>query len=304
MRRRVATVLALALGAVALVAPTASASFHLVKIREVGNGGAGVPDYVELQMYASGENFFGSAHAKIQSYNASGAVLGTFEFTSNAASGQNQRTVYVSRDDGTPPIPADFTSPNLIVPNDGAVCYGINFTPGAALDCVAFGAFAGFPAGAPSPVGTAAPTIPSGQALARSIEPGCATLLEPGDDTNDSATDFSVGAMSPRNNSMAPVEMACTGGGGGGGDTDPPETKITKAPHKQITKPKVKIKFSSDEAGSSFMCKLDKKPSKPCESPYKARVKPGKHKFAVYATDQAGNADQSPAKVKFRRVRD
>jgi hypothetical protein len=300
MRGRAATVLALVLGTLALLAPTASASFHLVKIREVGNAGAGVPDYVELQMYASGENFFGSANAKIQSYDASGAVLGTFQFPSNAASGQNQRTVYVSRDDGTPPIPADFTSPNLIVPDDGAVCYGINFTPSAAIDCVAFGSFAGFPGGgAPSPVGTSAPTIPPGQALIRSIAPGCATLLEPGDDTNDSATDFSIGAMNPRNNSMAPVETACTGGGG---DTDAPQTKITKAPHKKITKAKVKVKFSSDEAGSTFKCKLDKKQYKPCDSPYKARVEPGRHKFSVYATDQAGNADSSPAKIKFKRV--
>jgi hypothetical protein len=301
MRGRAATILASALGGLVLLAPTASASFHLVKIREVGNGGSGVPDYVELQMYASGENFFGSAGAKIQSYDSTGAPLpmSTFQFPSNVASGENQRTVYISRDDGTPPIQPDFTSPNLIVPNDGAVCYGLGFAPGGAIDCVAFGSFAGFAGGAPSPVGTPAPTIPAGQALIRSIAPGCATLLEPGDDTNNSTTDFSLGAMSPRNNSMAPVEMPCAGGGG---DTDAPQTKITKAPHKTITKAKVKIKFSSDETGSTFKCKLDKKRFKPCDSPYKARVEPGKHRFAVYATDQAGNADATPAKIKFKRV--
>jgi len=30
------------------------------------------------------------------------------------------------------------------------------------------------------------------------------------------------------------------------------------------------------------------------------RLKPGKHKFLVQATDAAGNPDPSPAKVKFR----
>jgi hypothetical protein len=67
---------------------------------------------------------------------------------------------------------------------------------------------------------------------------------------------------------------------------------------------KVKFKFSSSEPGSSFECKLDKKKYKPCKSPKKyKRLKRGKHKFKVRATDAAGNTDPSPAKDKFKVVR-
>ena len=65
--------------------------------------------------------------------------------------------------------------------------------------------------------GTPAPALVSGMALRRSIAPGCSTLLEPSDDTNDSATDFSLTTPNPRSNSVTPTEMPCTPGGGGGG---------------------------------------------------------------------------------------
>ncbi len=93
------------------------------------------------------------------------------------------------------------------------------------------------------------------------------------------------------------------GGGGGGGTTDDltaPETTITKHPKKKSTKRRAKFKFESSEAGSSFECKLDRKPYKPCSSPFKKKVKVAKHKFRVRATDAAGNTDGSPAKFKFR----
>ena len=83
-------------------------------------------------------------------------------------------------------------------------------------------------------------------------------------------------------------------------DTDPPETTIDKGPKKKTKKRKAKLKFSSDESGSSFECKLDKKGFKPCESPYKKKVKVKKHKFLVRATDVAGNVDPTAAKRKWK----
>jgi hypothetical protein len=84
------------------------------------------------------------------------------------------------------------------------------------------------------------------------------------------------------------------------GDTTPPETTITKHPKKVTANPKVKFKFTSNEPGSTFECKLDKKAFKPCESPYKKTVKAdAKHKFKVRATDAAGNTDTTPAKFKW-----
>ena len=86
-------------------------------------------------------------------------------------------------------------------------------------------------------------------------------------------------------------------------DCDSPETTITKAPEKQTSKRKVRFKFTSDEPGSTFECRLNNKTFKPCESPFRKRVKAGrKHKFKVRATDGGGNVDPSPAKHKFRVV--
>ncbi|MFL5872691.1 MAG: hypothetical protein ACJ75T_04325 [Solirubrobacterales bacterium] len=98
------------------------------------------------------------------------------------------------------------------------------------------------------------------------------------------------------------------GGGGGGGTTGgPPPATDTKAPTATITKgPKsksastsAKFKFKSNEAGSTFQCKLDKGKFKSCKSPktYK-KLKPGKHVFKVRATDKAGNVGK-PATKKF-----
>jgi hypothetical protein len=89
-------------------------------------------------------------------------------------------------------------------------------------------------------------------------------------------------------------------GGGGGADTDPPQTTFAKDAPKRTHKHKVKFTFTSDESSSSFECKLDKKPYKPCRSPRKLKhLDDGKHKFKVRAIDAAGNVDPSPAKDKF-----
>jgi hypothetical protein len=83
------------------------------------------------------------------------------------------------------------------------------------------------------------------------------------------------------------------------GDTTPPNTKIGKGPKQKTTKPKATFTFSSTEAGSTFLCKLDKKPFAACRSPKKVKVKPGKHLFNFAAVDAAGNRDPSPAKFSW-----
>jgi Bacterial Ig-like domain len=84
-------------------------------------------------------------------------------------------------------------------------------------------------------------------------------------------------------------------------DTTAPDTTITTKPAKRITKKKVKLAFSS-EAGASFQCQVDGKAWRACTSPLKLKVKAGKHVVLVRAVDVAGNADATPAKVKFKRV--
>jgi len=87
-------------------------------------------------------------------------------------------------------------------------------------------------------------------------------------------------------------------------ESDPPETRIRKGPKKRTGLRKAKFRFSSDEPGSTFECRIDKKKFKPCRSPRKIkRLKAAKHKFLVRATDQIGNTDPSPARKRWRVTR-
>jgi hypothetical protein len=173
------------------------------------------------------------------------------------------------------------------------------------LDCVSWGAFPNTP-GVLAGTNAAPGGIPIGQSLTRSIAPGCPTLLEDADDTDDSATDFSLTVPTPRRNSVPPTETPCPEGGGeaGGeaGDTSPPETTITKGPKNKTKKKTATFEFSSTEPGSSFECTLDGRSSfKACASPFIVKVKKGKHTFQVQAIDQAGNADATPATDSWKR---
>jgi hypothetical protein len=297
MRRGTALIAFVA--AFVVAAGSAQASFHLTKIREVGNSNP--IDYVELQMYASGQTLVGTR--SLVSYDSTGAVASTFTFPSDVAHGENQRTILVTRAPGPFPVTPDFVATaddptgDLIVGEDRAMCFQSTVMPAVGIDCVSWGAYGGS-SGKPSPMGDPAPQLAAGSSINRTIAPGCPTLLEAGDDTDDSATDFAVGPATPRNNSTAPTEKPCKKP-----DTKAPQTSITKKPKRRITKARVRIAFKSSEAHSTFRCKLDAGRFKPCDSPFRKRIGLGRHKFRVAATDRAGNADASPAVVKFRRVR-
>jgi Tol biopolymer transport system component len=87
-------------------------------------------------------------------------------------------------------------------------------------------------------------------------------------------------------------------------DVDPPKTTIDKGPKGKVRSHKVKFRFSANEAGSSFRCKLDRSKFRPCQSPKRYRhLKTGKHTFRVFAIDAAGNVDASPAKRAFTIVK-
>ena len=81
-----------------------------------------------------------------------------------------------------------------------------------------------------------------------------------------------------------------------------PDTRITKKPRHASThdKVKVKIKFKSSIAGSTFECKLDgHRKWKRCKSPFKRRLGVGTHELRVRAVSPAGIPDRKPAKAKF-----
>ena len=95
-----------------------------------------------------------------------------------------------------------------------------------------------------------------------------------------------------------------TGGGNDGSNGTPlPNTQMKKHPGKRTTKRKAKFTFASTQAGSSFECKLDKKPFGACTSPFTKKVGLGAHKFQVRAVNAQGKADPSPAVFSWRVVR-
>jgi hypothetical protein len=61
----------------------------------------------------------------------------------------------------------------------------------------------------------------------------------------------------------------------------------------------VTIEFTASEA-STFTCALDAKLPRSCSSPISYRVRKGPHRFQVFATDAAGNADPIPDTVAWR----
>lgn len=301
MRRlgAVATVAALVLS---LAAPLARATFHEISIREVYPGSAASPEseYVELQMWAPGQNFVGG-HS-LRSYDDGSALLATTTFAGDVSGGANQSTILLA----TPSAEAQFgisadlaLPPNQLDPAGGAVCW-------EALDCVAWGNFKG---SLPGPVGSPATpgAIPDGMALRRTITPGCATLLEPTDDRDNSAADFSPVFPNPRPNSVAPSERPCAAAGGessgpngGQGGRGAPQTRLTGKPPRRSHDRTPTFRFAADERGAHFQCKLDAKPFKACRSPLTSnRLRPGHHVFSVRARDDSGRIDASPARYAF-----
>ncbi len=277
MGSRLAWVLIAALAGTLTVAPAAQATFHEIYVREVYPGSALAPNsgFVELQMYAGGQTFVGGQSLKL--YDAAGTVSGTFTFGSNVSNGASQQTILLG-DDGvddafgvTPDlVNAGFTSD----PAGGAACWA------GTIDCVAWGAFGG---STPSPAGSPAVPlgIPDGEALRRTIAPGCATLLELGDDSSDSATDLTVASPQPRNNGSAIVEQPCTG----------PTSTIDGKPSNPTNATSAAFTYHASAPGASFECMLDATAFVACEpagTEYGGPLADGSHTFQVQARSETG----------------
>ncbi len=198
-------------------------------------------------------------------------------------------------------------APSLLDPVGGAVCW-------ESLDCASWGSFSG---SAPSPTGSPASPggIPDGMALRRTIEPGCATLLERGDDRDNSVTDFAAVFPSPRPNSVSPSERACSVQTAAGGNSSPeggvagearkrPQTRIRSGPGHSIHDRTPTFRFTSSVPGSIYLCKLDGAAFKSCRSPFTTpRLGVGHHTFKVKARVPGGALDPSPASYDFTLVK-
>lgn len=92
-------------------------------------------------------------------------------------------------------------------------------------------------------------------------------------------------------------------------DTKAPRTSIAKHPPKLIVTHHRRVRgvfrFASNEAGVSFVCKVDRGLLRFCPKRLVRRFGAGKHTVRVRARDAAGNLDRTPAVFHFRvkRVR-
>jgi Putative esterase len=83
-------------------------------------------------------------------------------------------------------------------------------------------------------------------------------------------------------------------------DTTPPETTITGGPATVTNATSATFSFVSNEAGSTFQCRLDAAAFAVCTSPRTlAGLAAGSHTFEVRAIDSASNIDPSPASFSW-----
>jgi hypothetical protein len=225
-RRLRSALVALAVLAVSGVgASSASADFDLNKIRQIkGEGGASADtSYIQLQMYAPGQSLV-SGHP-ITIWDQDALVLGVAQPIAtlplagpNPPNADNQRSILIG---DTAVAGRDFTLDLSVYLSTLSGGSPPPFQAGAAcfdtVDCVSWGAFTGaqhLPDGT-TPNGGVLPATFSFQ---RNISPGCPTLLEDIDDTNNAQADFLVpGPFEGRPNSVTPTEVPCPGAGGAGG---------------------------------------------------------------------------------------
>lgn len=154
-----------------LFAAPASATFHLMRVREVYP--AGSASFVELQMLAVGEYQVGGHH--LVSYNANGTVANDFTMPNDvSANSRNNSTILITGPGYAAAFPggpsADELNPSLnLSPAGGALCW----VEGEPPDCVAWGNFTGpMPSHIPPLVvgNPASPTgVTAGKALRRTI---------------------------------------------------------------------------------------------------------------------------------------
>ncbi|HEX2030426.1 MAG TPA: hypothetical protein VHL78_03355 [Actinomycetota bacterium] len=199
---RIALVVAVAGSSLAAGTTTAGATSDQIRIREVFAGVAGAPtaQFVELQSSAPLQNQVGGKQIRV--FDASGALVDTFTFAAPVPVLLDQSTVLVA----TPAaesffgVEADLEMDAAAIGRGGGkLCY---FDPaaGRAIDCLAWGSYAGSAAGVGAPF-NAAEGFPAGAAVERSVSGGTdPTALDASDDTDESAADFRFAAASPRNN--------------------------------------------------------------------------------------------------------
>jgi subtilisin family serine protease len=83
-----------------------------------------------------------------------------------------------------------------------------------------------------------------------------------------------------------------------------PNARILRHPHRvvrtQASSARLRFLLGSDQAGSTFLCKVDRFPYRACKSPFRRRFGAGAHVLRVKARGASGLTDQTPASFRFR----
>jgi hypothetical protein len=87
-------------------------------------------------------------------------------------------------------------------------------------------------------------------------------------------------------------------------DTRPPETGFASRLRALVRTRKgsarLTVRFSADEPGAGFFCRVDRGPLRSCGASLTRRYRPGRHAIRVQARDELGNLDPTPALYRFR----
>ncbi|MFN2593881.1 MAG: hypothetical protein ABR579_03205, partial [Actinomycetota bacterium] len=199
----VVVVMSMVAGLMAVLAPPAAATFHLIKVREVYAGSATNPmsQYVELQMY-SAQQIFLAGH-KLTAYDSTGTDVGDFTFTSIMTNGASQAYVLLATPQAESEfdVTADLAMTPVLSPAGGKVCWATDQAP--PVDCASWGNYSGSKDDAGTPF-SANTGIPPGSAMQRKISGGDdPSSLDASDDTNDSSADFQLAQPDPHANGTA-----------------------------------------------------------------------------------------------------
>jgi hypothetical protein len=83
-----------------------------------------------------------------------------------------------------------------------------------------------------------------------------------------------------------------------------PSTTLLRHPravvHTRARSVRLVFRFGSDPAAASFLCRVDRRPYRPCASRFVRRYGPGRHALEVKAQGPTGLTDPTPAVFRFR----
>ncbi len=116
----------------------------------------------------------------------------------------------------------------------------------------------------------------------------------PASDLSPGATKVTVTAVDIKGLKSKPITIEAA-------DTRPPNTRILNRVGRKSAHRTVRFRFRADESPVHFACKIDRRAWRACNSRHAAyRLRRGRHRFMVRATDAAGNTDPTPAVQRFR----